>query len=112
MNLNYDCLGWSQMSISIFGEQFVVLQSLLHNPYSKYCFINEFYFRNPNGAVEYAKQTISDLLCNRVDISQLIITKELAKTDDEYAGKQAHVELAHRLVLKLFNFFLRCSELT
>nr|KAG5686080.1 hypothetical protein BaRGS_030695 [Batillaria attramentaria] len=41
--------------------------------------------------------TISDLLCNRIDISQLVITKELAKTDDEYAGKQAHVELAHRM---------------
>ena len=48
------------------------------------------------GAVEHAKQTISDLLCNRVDISQLVITKELTKTDAEYAAKQAHVELANR----------------
>ena len=39
---------------------------------------------------------ISDLLCNRVDISQLIITKELTKTDGEYHAKQAHVELANR----------------
>lgn len=53
--------------------------------------------RNPDGAIEHAKQTISDLLCNRIDISQLIITKELTKTDDEYAGKQAHVELANRM---------------
>ncbi|XP_060084003.1 DNA polymerase delta catalytic subunit-like [Ylistrum balloti] len=53
--------------------------------------------RDPNGAVEYAKQTISDLLCNRIDISQLVITKELTKTDDEYSAKQAHVELAHRI---------------
>lgn len=52
--------------------------------------------RDPQGAVEYAKQAISDLLCNRIDISQLVITKELTKTGDEYAGKQAHVELAHR----------------
>ena len=28
--------------------------------------------RNPNGAMDYAKQVISDLLCNRVDISQLV----------------------------------------
>ena len=48
------------------------------------------------GAVEHAKQTISDLLCNRIDISNLVITKELTKTDDEYAAKQAHVELANR----------------
>lgn len=51
--------------------------------------------RNPNGAVEYAKGVIADLLCNRVDISQLVITKELAKTD--YAAKQAHVELANKM---------------
>lgn len=53
--------------------------------------------RNPDGAVEHVKQTISDLLCNKVDISNLVITKELTKTDDEYAGKQAHVELANRM---------------
>ena len=47
------------------------------------------------GAMEYAKQTISDLLCNRIDISQLVITKELTKT--EYAAKQAHVELAAKM---------------
>ncbi|XP_043259599.1 DNA polymerase delta catalytic subunit [Colletes gigas] len=51
--------------------------------------------RNPNDAVNYAKQIISDLLCNRIDISQLVITKELTKTD--YAAKQAHVELAAKL---------------
>ncbi|XP_068231528.1 DNA polymerase delta catalytic subunit [Palaemon carinicauda] len=53
--------------------------------------------RNPMGAAEFAKQTISDLLCNRVDISQLVITKELTKTEKEYAGKQAHVELANKM---------------
>jgi DNA polymerase delta subunit 1 len=53
--------------------------------------------RNPEAAVEFAKQTISDLLCNRVDISNLIITKELTKNDSEYSAKQAHVELANRM---------------
>ncbi|KAG7196604.1 hypothetical protein KM043_013092 [Ampulex compressa] len=51
--------------------------------------------RNPTDAVDYAKQIISDLLCNRIDISQLVITKELTKTD--YAAKQAHVELATKM---------------
>ncbi|XP_021937264.1 DNA polymerase delta catalytic subunit isoform X2 [Zootermopsis nevadensis] len=51
--------------------------------------------RDPDAAVEYAKQVISDLLCNRIDISQLVITKELAKSD--YAAKQAHVELAAKM---------------
>ncbi|XP_066027112.1 DNA polymerase delta catalytic subunit [Pocillopora verrucosa] len=53
--------------------------------------------RDPMGAVDYTKQVISDLLCNRIDISQLVITKELTKTGDEYAGKQAHSELAERM---------------
>ena len=54
------------------------------------------YTRDPDGAVNYTKQVISDLLCNRIDISQLVITKELSKTSEEYAGKQAHSELAER----------------
>ncbi|ESN89921.1 hypothetical protein HELRODRAFT_91243 [Helobdella robusta] len=53
--------------------------------------------KDPMEAVEYAKQKISDLLCNRIDISQLVITKELTKKDNEYAGKQAHNELANRM---------------
>uniref|UniRef100_H2Z268 DNA-directed DNA polymerase n=1 Tax=Ciona savignyi TaxID=51511 RepID=H2Z268_CIOSA len=53
--------------------------------------------RDPEGAVDHAKEVISDLLCNRIDISQLIITKELTKTKEEYAAKQAHVELAERM---------------
>lgn len=51
--------------------------------------------RNPHAALDYAKQVISDLLCNRIDLSQLVITKELTKTD--YAAKQAHVELATKM---------------
>ncbi|XP_059584205.1 DNA polymerase delta catalytic subunit isoform X1 [Alligator mississippiensis] len=57
--------------------------------------------RDPAGAVAHAKEVISDLLCNRVDISQLVITKELTRTAHEYTGHQAHVELAQspRLLL-------------
>lgn len=51
--------------------------------------------RDPTGAVNFAKQVIADLLCNRIDISQLVITKELAK--NEYTAKQAHVELANKM---------------
>lgn len=35
------------------------------------------------------------MLQNNVDISQLVITKELTK--DDYAAKQAHVELAKKI---------------
>ncbi|KAH9995602.1 delta DNA polymerase [Russula vinacea] len=51
--------------------------------------------RDVKGAEDYTKQMISDLLQNKVDMSQLVITKALAKTD--YTGKQAHVELAERM---------------
>ncbi|CAL9110688.1 unnamed protein product [Musa textilis] len=49
------------------------------------------------GAVQYVKNTISDLLMNRVDLSLLVITKGLTKTGDGYAVKAAHVELAERM---------------
>jgi DNA polymerase delta subunit 1 len=43
----------------------------------------------------YVKDTISDLLQNRIDMSQLVITKALSKNG--YQAKQAHVELAERM---------------
>ena len=56
---------------------------------------NVLLFRDPDGAVNYAKQIISDLLRNDIDISQLVITKELTKND--YTAKQAHSELAQKM---------------
>ncbi|KAK4999784.1 DNA-directed DNA polymerase delta [Elasticomyces elasticus] len=51
--------------------------------------------RDVQGAQDYVKETISELLQNRVDLSNLVITKALTKND--YAAKQAHVELAERM---------------
>ncbi|XP_066252810.1 DNA polymerase delta catalytic subunit [Euwallacea similis] len=51
--------------------------------------------RDPDGAISYVKLVISDLLQNNIDISQLVITKELTKED--YQAKQAHVELAKKM---------------
>lgn len=48
-----------------------------------------------SGAQEYVKDTIADLLQNKVDMSKLVITKALTK--DDYTAKQAHVELAQRM---------------
>ncbi|KAI1191407.1 DNA polymerase delta catalytic subunit [Nemania serpens] len=47
------------------------------------------------GAQEYVKLTISDLLQNKVDMSKLVITKTLTK--ENYDAKQAHVELVARM---------------
>ena len=43
----------------------------------------------------FVKSTISDLLKNKIDLSQLVISKALGKA--EYAGKQAHAVLAERM---------------
>jgi DNA polymerase delta subunit 1 len=53
--------------------------------------------RDVVGAQEFVKQTIADLLQNKVDLSNLVITKALTKTEAQYEGKQAHVELANRM---------------
>jgi len=53
--------------------------------------------RDIEGAKDYTKHIISDLLQNRLDLSLLVITKALSKKEEEYKGKQAHVELAERM---------------
>lgn len=55
--------------------------------------------RSVDGAIRYVKQVISDLLQNKLDISMLVITKALGKggSSEDYAAKQAHVELAERM---------------
>eukprot|EP01035_Chromulina_nebulosa_P020984 gene20984-27193_t len=55
--------------------------------------------RDVNGAIEYTKTVISDLLQNKLDISMLVISKSLGKSADDadYHSKQAHVELAMRM---------------
>lgn len=51
--------------------------------------------RDLDAAQDYVKDTIANLLQNKIDLSMLVITKALTKSD--YAAKQAHVELAERM---------------
>lgn len=53
--------------------------------------------RDVKGAEQYVKQVISDLLQNRIDLSQLVITKALSKDNYDDGDKQAHVALAKRM---------------
>lgn len=53
--------------------------------------------RSVESAVEFVKGTISDLLLNRLDISNLVITKAFSKAEEEYAGSQAHIALVERM---------------
>merc|ERR1719468_1153637 len=51
-----------------------------------------------DGAIDYVKQVISDLLQNKIDLSLLVITKSLGKgaNAEDYGTKQAHVEQMQR----------------
>lgn len=51
--------------------------------------------RDLNQAIEMVKNVISDLLQNKIDVSLLVVSKALSKTD--YENKQAHVVLAEKL---------------
>ena len=67
--------------------------------------------RSPEKSIEYTKNTIHDLLNNRIDISWLVITKSLSKNINEedtegvgvdgktkgYKVRMAHTELAQRI---------------
>eukprot|EP01116_Phalansterium_solitarium_P016226 TRINITY_DN3727_c0_g1_i4.p1 TRINITY_DN3727_c0_g1~~TRINITY_DN3727_c0_g1_i4.p1 ORF type:complete len:592 (+),score=282.68 TRINITY_DN3727_c0_g1_i4:413-2188(+) len=53
--------------------------------------------RDIDGAQQYTRQVISDLLQNKLDLSLLVISKALSKEGKDYAAKQAHVELAERM---------------
>lgn len=51
--------------------------------------------RDLQQAIAMVKKVISDLLQNKIDVSLLVVSKALTKTD--YENKQAHVELAEKL---------------
>ncbi|CAD5221225.1 unnamed protein product [Bursaphelenchus okinawaensis] len=53
--------------------------------------------RDPTAAIEYAKRVIGDLLCNRIDMGMLIITKEYTQTGDKSKNKSAHIALVEKL---------------
>lgn len=56
--------------------------------------------RSVQGAIDYTKGMISDLLCNKLDLSLLVISKALGKSGEDYAAKVAHVELAERMRIR------------
>lgn len=53
--------------------------------------------KDVQGAIDYTKNIISELLQNKIDLSQLVISKALSKSGEDYSAKQAHVELADRM---------------
>jgi DNA polymerase delta subunit 1 len=54
--------------------------------------------RNIEAAVAFCKDTIGDILQNRIDLSLLIVTKAYSRAADAYKSPQAHVELAQRML--------------
>ena len=52
---------------------------------------------NVKGAIEYVKHRVSDLLQNKLDLSQMIITKGYTKKAEDYDARQGHIELAMKM---------------
>lgn len=52
---------------------------------------------NVKAAVQFARQTVVDLLEGRVPIEDLILSKQLTRPPDQYKNPSPHVELAKRL---------------
>lgn len=48
-------------------------------------------------AKQFVKDTVRDLYMDRIDLSQLVISKSITKSESKYLAKQAHVELAERM---------------
>ena len=53
--------------------------------------------KSPELAITYACYKITRIRSQREDLHKLVISKELTKTREEYANKQAHCELAYRM---------------
>eukprot|EP00915_Cephaloidophora_sp_WS-2016_P004816 GHVH01006426.1.p1 GENE.GHVH01006426.1~~GHVH01006426.1.p1 ORF type:complete len:1089 (+),score=158.43 GHVH01006426.1:102-3368(+) len=51
--------------------------------------------KDVNGAQQYVRGVITDLMMNKIDMSLLVMTKSIGKED--YSAKLAHVELAKRI---------------
>jgi DNA polymerase delta subunit 1 len=49
------------------------------------------------GAKKFVKSVVRNLYTNKIDLSQLVISKALTKTGDEYLANQAHVVLAEKM---------------
>lgn len=52
---------------------------------------------NVDAAVQYARQTVVDLLEGRTKLEDLVLSKQLTRPPDQYKNPQPHVELAKRL---------------
>lgn len=50
-----------------------------------------------DGAIEFVKKVVSDLLQNRIDLSLLVVSKTLTRATSDYEAKQAHVFLVEKL---------------
>jgi len=57
--------------------------------------------RDARMAIEETARLVERLQTNKVDVSQLIVTKQYSKEVDSLTGRQAHVEIAKRLGLSV-----------
>lgn len=56
--------------------------------------------RRPGDAIAYCKQLVTDLIQNKVDMSQLVISKAFSRAEKDYKGIQPHIELNKKLAAR------------
>ncbi|KAL0265845.1 UNVERIFIED_CONTAM: hypothetical protein PYX00_011563 [Menopon gallinae] len=53
--------------------------------------------KNVEKAKQFVKDTIRDLYLDRIDMSRLVISKSITKSEAKYQARQAHIELAEKM---------------
>lgn len=66
----------------------------------KKCLDYIFIENNPEKAKKYVREQVRMLYLNQMDIGKLVITKSLSREIKNYAGKQTHVELLKRMMIR------------
>jgi DNA polymerase delta subunit 1 len=56
--------------------------------------------RSPADAIAYCKALVADLVQNKVDLSQLVISKAFSRDEADYKGVQPHIELNKKLAAR------------
>ncbi len=56
--------------------------------------------RRPNDAIAYCKQLVTDLVQNKMDLSQLVISKAFSRAEADYKSIQPHIELNKKLAAR------------
>jgi len=65
---------------------------------------------NVGGAMKYIHDSVAELIQGKVEYADLVITKSISKSAEEYAGKQIHLEVANRMKVRDPSYMIAPGE--